>query len=112
MAIEAVSDIKRAGTSAFVAGSGASASVTVSFANGNSLQEVTVTDASVSAATPPTGFWFKSSVNGVADMDLQYSAVLYSVSTGSFVVKVQASDPEGDSLIGLPIQSVILNYTR
>lgn len=83
----------------------------IAFTNGDSSQIVTVTDALVAAASPPKAFSFSTTaLTDADDMEIDYSATLISVATGSFVIRVCAADPEGADLTGLPIQSVNLNY--
>lgn len=89
-----------------------SSSTSVSFASGDSFQRVTLADATVTATNRPYAFSVcTNAASEGADLNLAYQCVLESYATGSFVLQVQAFDPEGDTLDGIPLPDVTVFYS-
>ena len=89
------------------AGSGVQLSgFNVVFTGGHESQMVTVNNPSISFSNPPKGF----TVESVPDWDIIYTVTLESLRNGSFSALVTVKDVDGDSLLGIPIPSVKVNY--
>lgn len=85
-------------------------SVTVSFANGDCVQRITVADQSVTASMPPCAFTFTVLSSEAADLEIAYSIVLVDVTSGAFTVTITAFDPEGGDLLGHTLPEITLSY--
>ena len=83
----------------------------VAFTDGETIQRLTVTDALVTPTNPPAGLnILVGAASESVDYQYNYDVVLSSVGTGSFIVLINVADGDGDSVAGLPLPTVTLNY--
>jgi len=85
-------------------------SVAISFTDQDLSQQITVTDALVTSVNFPTGFSIFTNCLEADDYQYVYTVSLSSVSVGSFTVNISVSDVDGDSVSGLPLPDVMLQY--
>jgi hypothetical protein len=83
---------------------------TVSFANGDVVQRLRITDAAVSPSAPPCAFTVTAPSTEADDLEIAYSVVLAATAAGSFDVTVTAFDPEGGDLLGHTLPEITLSY--
>ena len=85
-------------------------SIAVSFVDEDVSQQLTVNDAMVTPANFPTGFSIFTNCAEADDYQYVYTVSLSTVGTGSFTVNISVSDVDGDSVFGLPLPNVTLQY--